>query len=184
VKPVGSVVAETRQVGDQHLTVFSADQELRRQILGSAEQVDVDHHGCPTRAVVRPTPGPADLDPASLSVCIYSQDTGISALTWSGTVPQPRARAYAQAVTGARDDGGDACRTPTGRWIALRLAGDGGTRWDVVNLDCARIQLAGGGAADLTPRTVESWAYAGATAYVSAPPGHRDLERYFRAPSS
>jgi hypothetical protein len=184
VRTVGSVVAETRGVGDQHVTVFSADQDLRRQILGSAEQVDVDDHGCPTRPVVRPTPGPGDLEPTSLSVCVYSQDTGIATLMWSGTVPQSRARAYADAVTAAGGDRALACRTPAGRWIALGLAGEGGTRWDVVNLGCAGIQLAGGEAAPLTAKTVESWAYAGATAYVSAPPGHGQLEQYFRAPSS
>jgi hypothetical protein len=184
VKPVGSVVAETRGVGGQHVTVFSADQDLRRQILGSAEQVDVDGHGCPTRPVVRPTRGPGDLEASSLSVCVYSQDTGIATLMWSGSVPQPRAQAYAAAVSAAGYDGARACRTPTGRWIALGLAGDGGTRWDLVNLGCARIQLAGGDAAPLTSDTVESWAYAGVTAYVSAPPGHGELEPYFRAPSS
>jgi hypothetical protein len=182
VKPVGAVVAETREVADQHLTVFSADHDLRRKILGSAEQVDVDTNGCPARPVVRPSPGPGDLEPTSLSVCVYSQDTGIATLMWSGTVPQAGAQAYAEAVTAARDGGTRSCPTVTGRWVALRLAGDSGNRWDLVNLGCARIQLAGGGAAPLTSDTAEPWAYAGATAYVSAPSGHGELEPYFRAP--
>jgi DNA-binding CsgD family transcriptional regulator len=183
VKPGGSVVAETRGVGEQHVTVFSDDRDLRRQILGSAEQVDVDGHGCPTRPVVRPTRAPGDLEPTSMSVCIYSQDTGIATLMWSGTVPRPRALAYAEAVSAAGDDGTQACPTPTGRWVALRLAGEGGSRWDLVNLGCASIQLAGGGSAALTSDTVEPWAYAGATAYVSPPLGHGELEQYFQAPS-
>jgi hypothetical protein len=183
VKPVGSAVAETREVGGQHVTAFSADRDLRRRILGSAEQVAVDDSGCPTRPVVRPAPGPGDLEPTSLSVCLYSQDTGVTVLMWSGTVQRSRAQAYAEAVTAAADDGSRACRTPTGRWIALGLSADSGTRWDLVNLGCSRIQLAGGDAAPLTSDTVESWAYAGATAYVSPPAGRGELERYFRAPS-
>jgi hypothetical protein len=183
VKPVGSVVAETREVGDQRVTVFSDSRELRRQILGSAEQVDVDDHGCPTRPVVRPTRGPDDLEPAHLSVCVYSQDTGIATLMWSGTVPEPGALAYADAVAAAGDDGARACPTPTGRWVALGLAGESGRRWDLVNLGCARIERAGGHGAPLNSETVESWAYAGATAYLSAPPGHGELEQYFRAPA-
>ena len=36
VKNVGSVVAETRAIGGQHVTVFSRESALRRQILGTA----------------------------------------------------------------------------------------------------------------------------------------------------
>jgi hypothetical protein len=182
-QPVGSAMAETRAVAGQHLTVFSSDRDLRRQILGSAEEVDVDDNGCPTRPVVRPSRGPGDLEPASLSVCVYSQDTGTTALLWSGTVPQPGARAYADAITAARRGGAARCPTPSGRWVTLGLTGVSGTRWDLVNLRCARIQLGGGDAAPLASDTAEPWAYAGATAYLSAPPGHRALEPYFRAPS-
>jgi len=182
-QPVASGVAETRAVAGQHVTVFSADRDLRRQILGSAEEVDVDANGCPTRPVVRPSPDPGDLVPTSLSVCVYSQDTGAATLMWSGTVPQPRAQAYAEAVTAAGRGGASGCRTATGRWVALGLAGVSGTRWDLVNLGCARIQLDGGHTAPLASDTAEPWSYAGATAYLSAPPGHRGLEPYFRAPS-
>ena len=181
VRAVGPTVAETREVGDQHVTVFSHDSDLRRQILGSAEQVDVDANGCPTRAVVRPTPGPHDLEPVSLSVCVYSQDTGVATLLWSGSAPEAGARAYAGAVTDAADDTSGSCPTPTGSWVALGLAGDGGTRWDVANLGCARIQLADGGAA-LSPDTVAPWAYGGVTAYVSPPARSNELDDYFRAP--
>jgi hypothetical protein len=183
VKPVVSTVAETRVVGDQHVTVFSDDRDLRREILGTAEQVDVDANGCPTRPVVRPTTGPDRLEPASLSVCVYSQDTGVATLMWSGTVPESAARAYAEAVRGAAHDGLGACPTPTGRWVALGVSGDSGTRWDVANLGCDRIQLAGGGGAPLSRDTVESWAYGGATAYVSAPHGAPELAAYFAAPA-
>src|SRR5262249_52161420 len=54
VKSVGGVVAETRAVGSQHVTVFSTSSALRRQILGTATAVDTDANGCPTQAVVRP----------------------------------------------------------------------------------------------------------------------------------
>jgi hypothetical protein len=184
VKSLGSTTAETRQVGDQHVTVFSRDDDLRRQILGSAEQVDIDDHGCPTRPVVRPTTGPDGLEPASLSVCVYSQDTGVATLMWSGTVSQRGARDYADAVAGTAEDTPGGCPTPSGRWVALGLTGQGGTRWDVANLGCVRIQLAGGGVALLSPDTVGSWAYGGVTAYVSAPRGASDLDDYFTAPTA
>ena len=112
VKPTGSVVAETREIGDQHVTVFSDDRDLRRQILGTAEVVDVDSNGCPTEAVVRPTAGPDDLAPTSMSVCVYSQDTGVASLMWSGTVPERGAREYVAAVSDVTDDA-RACPVPT-----------------------------------------------------------------------
>ncbi|HEX4686875.1 MAG TPA: sigma factor-like helix-turn-helix DNA-binding protein [Nocardioides sp.] len=189
VKPLGGTVAETRQVGAQRVTAFSDDGDLRRQILGSAELVGVDGNGCPTNPVVRPEAGPDHLEPTSLSVCVYSQDTGVTSLFWSGKVPEPAAGAYAAAVA---HTSGDAtrqvsatrpCWTPTGRWVALGLTGAGGTRWDLVNLGCGRIQLAGGAEAALTPRTVQPWASGGATAYVSPPRGRRDLDRYLTGPA-
>jgi hypothetical protein len=53
----------------------------------------------------------------------------------------------------------------------------------VANLGCVRIQLAEGEGAPLSRDTVESWAYGGATAYVSAPQGAPDLAPYFTAPA-
>ncbi len=184
VEPMVSAVAETRQVGDQHVTVFSADGDLRRQILGSAEQVGVDANGCPTRAVVRPTAGPQNLRPDTLSVCIYSQDTGVATLMWSGALPDHEARVYADAVDATSKDVADTCPAPSGRWVALGLDGDGGTRWDVVNLGCARVQRAGGESARLTDGIVLPWAYGGVTAYISAPRAAPGLEPYFQAPTS
>ena len=178
-----SVVAETRQVGDQHVTVFSADGDLRRQILGSAEQVDVDANGCPTRAVTRPTAGPRDLRPGSLSVCIYSQDTGLATLMWSGALPDHAAQAYAAAVDDATAESAGSCPAPSGRWVALGLDGDAGTRWDLVNLGCTRIQRAGSPSAALNDSTVLPWAYGGATAYLSTPRAAPELASFFQAPS-
>lgn len=183
VESVGSTTAETRDVGGQHVTVFSGDPDLRRQVLGSAGRVDVDGNGCPARPVTRPTAGPHDVVPTSLSVCVYSQDTGVSTLMWSGTLPESAARAYAAAVGRTVAEAGGTCPTPGGRWAALGVRGDGGARWDVVNLACRRIQLARGDSAPLTVDTVESWARGGATAYLSAPRGARDLAGYFTAPS-
>jgi hypothetical protein len=184
VEPVGGTVAETRLVGHQHVTVFSLHQRLRRQILGSAELVDVDAHGCPTRPVTRATAGPVGLDPTSMSVCLYSQDTGVSTLMWSGSVPAREAQAYAVALDAATGDAADdECSPPTGRWVALGLHGDGGTRWDVVNLGCVRVQRAGGLSGSVTPATVLPWAYGGVTAYVSTPRTARRLEPYFQAPA-
>ena len=184
VKPVGPTVAETRQVGDQHVTAFSRDSDLRRQILGTAEQVDVDANGCPTRAVNRPTAGPRGLLPDSLSVCIYSQDTGVATLMWSGALPEHEALAYADAVDDATAEAGGHCSAPSGRWASLGLHGDGGTRWDVVNLECVRIQRSGGASAALTDATVLPWAYGGVRAYLSTPRGAPQLEPYFQAPAS
>jgi hypothetical protein len=169
--------------------VFSGDRDLRRQILGTAEEVDVDANGCPTRAVVRPTAGPRDLQPDSLSVCVYSQDTGVATLMWSGALPDHEAQLYDSAVAGAvdsvaREAADDPCPAPSGRWVALGLDGDGGTRWDLVNLTCARIQRAGGQSAELTEGTVLPWAYGGAKAYLSTPRAAPELERYFQAPGS
>ncbi|HET8664199.1 MAG TPA: sigma factor-like helix-turn-helix DNA-binding protein [Nocardioides sp.] len=184
VRPVGPVVAETRQVGDQHVTVFSDDRDLRRQILGSAETVDVDDNGCPTQAVTRPAAGSGDsAAPTSLSVCVYSQDTGVTTLMWSGTVPGSGARAYTGAVEAAADDAATTCSTPSGRWAAVGVRSDDDVRWDLVDLGCRRIRLAGGASAPLTPDTVKAWAYGGATAYLSAPRGTRALDTFFIAPS-
>src|SRR4051795_9318828 len=57
-RSLGSVVAETRAVGDQHVTVFSRHASLRRQVLGTAHVVDTDANGCPTHPVLRPVSGP------------------------------------------------------------------------------------------------------------------------------
>jgi hypothetical protein len=184
VKAVGGLVAETRAVGAQHLTVFSDDPTLRREILGSADQVGVDAHGCPTKAVTRPSAGPRDVAPgsvSSLSVCVYSQDTGESVLQYSETVNGDAAQEYADHAASAGTPGG-ACPTLQGRWVALGLHVAGGTRWDVVNLGCERIQLAGGGAAQLTPDTVRDWAVDGVRAYVTTPAGDHALDSFFRAP--
>jgi hypothetical protein len=68
--------------------------------------------------------------------------------------------------------------------VALGLEEQGGTRWDVVNLGCDRIETAGGRTAQLTTTTVREWAVGGVTAYVGAPRGgDRALAEYFRAPS-
>jgi DNA-binding CsgD family transcriptional regulator len=183
VKAVGGTVAETREVGGQRITAFSHNRDLRRQILGSAAQVDVDGNGCPTRAVTRPTAGSPSLRPTSLSVCVYSQDTGVATLMWSGALPQHEAQAYADVVEGVSNETTGSCPTPTARWVALGLEGDGDTRWDVVNLGCVRIQRAGGESAPLIQATVLPWAYGGATAYVSTPRKAPELEPYFQAPA-
>jgi Sigma-70, region 4 len=183
VKPVGGTVAETRAVGSQHVTVFAPEPSLRRQILGTVEQVDVDANGCPAQAVALPTAGPRHLVPERLSVCVYSQDTGVATLMYSGAVPAAGARAFSARLDGALTRGNAPCPTPSGRWVALGLRGQGGTRWDVVNLGCDRIVTADGRAAELTPETVRDWASGGVTAYVAAPRGgNRVLAEYFRAP--
>ncbi|HEY3530477.1 MAG TPA: sigma-70 region 4 domain-containing protein [Nocardioides sp.] len=183
-KGLGPTVAETRAVGDQHVTVFAPQPSLRRQILGTVEQVRVDHHGCPTAAVVRPSAGPRPPEPDSLSVCVYSQDTGVSTLMYSTAFPADAARRYA-AQEAAASTAGVSCATPSGRWVALGLTGDDDTSWDVVNPGCGRIESAGGRSAELTPETVRDWAVGGVTAYVS-PPAHGDpaLDRYFRTPTA
>jgi hypothetical protein len=171
VEDVGTVVAETRAVGGQHVTVFSRVSALRRQVLGTAQVVDTDANGCPRRAVQQATRGPAGLAPTSLSVCVYSQDSGASVLMWSARVDGRTAQRYADAVRGAGASGRACPGTPVGRWVALGLHGDGDdTRWDVVDLRCGAI-LRPGGTAPLTPETVAGWARDGVTAYAIAGPG-------------
>ncbi len=186
VKPLDAVVAETRAVGTQHVTVFSADTKLRREILGTATEVGVDGNGCPTRAVQSPIAGPTGLDPASLSVCVYSQDTGVPVLEWSGRVGAHGARAYVDAVGRAASATRGCTTTPSGQWVALGVHDSRrrGARWDVVNLACGRIVGAAGTESPLVPATVRDWATTGVTAYVAAPSvaGH-SLRGYFRQPA-
>ena len=169
VKNVGSVTAETRAIGGQHVTVFSRESALRRQILGTAEVVDVDGNGCPSHAVQQPSSGPPGLTPSSMSVCVYSQDTGRSVLMWSGRVDAPAAQTYADAVQQAGTAGPACTGTPSGRWVALGLHDGNGTRWDVVDLHCAAIKVTDR-AVPLTPATVSDWAREGVTAYAIAGP--------------
>jgi hypothetical protein len=182
LKGIGRVVAETRAIGDQHVTVFSADPRLRREILGSAEVVGTDANGCPTRAVQEPVRGPAGLEPSSLSVCVYSQDTGVPVLLWSGREDPAAARRYVDAVRG--HSAGTCTTPPQGQWVALGVAGDAGERWDVVNLGCARIVVADGSAAPLQPDTLAPWAHNAIRAYVSGPRhAAADVAPYFRSPT-
>jgi len=185
VKGLGSVVAETRAVGGQHVTVFSADSHLRREVLGTAEAVDTDANGCPTVAVQQPSPGPARLDPTSLSVCVYSQDTGVPVLLWSGREDAAAARSYVDAFGRASTDPAKPCaQTPNGQWVALGVSGGGEEkRWDVVNLDCSRIVGADRAEAPLMPATLDPWAHNAVKAYVSGPRSPTpEIAAYFRGP--
>jgi hypothetical protein len=184
VTSTGGNLAETRAVGEQHVTVFGRDASLRRQILGTAEEVDVDANGCPTRAVMTPTTGPRSLDPRSLSTCVYSQDTGVATLLYSGALPQGSAEGYVVHVDDAMTDGAADCPTPSGQWVALGVHGGDGTRWDILNLGCARIQAAGGQFVGLSQTTLRDWAVGGVTAYVGVPRGgDRVLDEYLGAPT-
>jgi hypothetical protein len=183
-KALGSTVAETRVVGAQHVTVFSPQPGLRRQILGTATEVDVDGNGCPTRAVAAPVAGPRGLTPDSLSVCVYSQDTGVSVLLYSTAVSAESAQEYAAHAGSAPAVRGSSCGTPSVRWVALGLHGADGTRWDVVDPACDGIRTGTGRTIGILPRTVGAWAVAGVAAYVSPPSGTEDsLDQYFRAPT-
>lgn len=181
VQDVGSTVAETRAVGGQHVTVFSLQPALRRQVLGTAHVVGTDADGCPARAVLQPADGPAQLRPDSMSVCVYSQDTGASVLLWSGLVGTVDAQAYADTFrTVSSDTEAVTCPSvPSRTWVALGLHGDGGTRWDLADLSCARLRGPGGAQASMTPATVRPWATGGVTAYVPAPAGAAGLLRTF-----
>jgi hypothetical protein len=182
-KGIGSVVAETRAIGGQHVTVFADQPSLRREILGTAEQVAVDAYGCPTAAVQQPRPATSSRAPTSLSVCVYSQDTGASVLLWSGRVGAADTRAYVAAVAQA-GSGSPGCRaTPSGRWVALGVHLGDRTRWDVVDLSCASIEVAGAGTVPMTGATVRTWARAGVTAYVPVPRGRPALDPYFHPAS-
>ena len=183
-KPLGPTVAETRAVGGQHVTAFSAQPALRRQILGTATEVAVDASGCPTRPVAAPAPGPHALEPSSLSVCVYSQDTGVSTLLYSTRVPAAAARAYAGRVAAASPARRSSCGTPSGRWVALGLRGAAGTRWDVVDLRCDAIRTGSRRAVHLTAGRVGPWAAGGVPAYVSPPlDGDHALDGLLRAPT-
>ena len=185
VKNVGPVLAETRAVGDQHVTVFAAKSALRRQILGTAEAVDVDANGCPTRAVQVPTAGSASSTPTST--------VGLRLLPGHGfdraDVVRPPRRSHRPGVRRRAAPGGPrpaprARSVPTGRWVALGLHGDGATRWDVVDLRCGAIERPGG-TVPLTPATVRDWARDGVTAYAVAPAGlPRSVAAYFHTGAS
>jgi hypothetical protein len=184
-KPLGSTVAETREVGGQHVTAFSAQPALRRQILGTAVRVGVDAPGCPTGPVAAPVSGPPDLEPSSLSVCVYSQDTGVSTLLYSLRVSAGPAQAYAGRVAATPRVPHSSCGTPSGRWVALGLQGPAGTRWDVVDLGCDVIRTGSGRTLELAPDVVRLWATAGIPAYVSPPlDGDPGLRRLLRAPTA
>ena len=169
VRTVGTVVAETRAVGDQHVTVFGRSSSLRRKILGTASAAAVDGNGCPARAVQQPQPGPAGLRPTSLSVCVYSEDSGAPELMWSGHLTEPAARGYVDAVSAA-GAASPCVGLPHGRWVALGIHGDAGTRWDVVDLGCGAIRGPEGTTA-LADTTVRTWARDGVTAYAPVPAG-------------
>lgn len=180
-RSVGRVVAETRAVGDQHVTVFSSHASLRRQVLRTAQFVDTDANGCPTHPVLRPAPGPAGQRPDSMSVCAYSQDSGTAVLLWSGSVPRQAAQEYADTVRREPVATRAACPSvPTGTWVALGLNGDGGTRWDLVDLACARIRATGDEQWPLTRATVRDWGGGGVAAYVPQPAqASDDLDGFF-----
>jgi hypothetical protein len=179
VRTVHGVAAETRVVGGQHVTVFSDTSSLRRQILGTARAVDVDGNGCPTLPVLQPDAGPRTLTPASLSVCVYSQDTGTAVLEWSGRIDRSGARSYDSAL-GSVDLEHTGCGVPSGQWVAIGVRGEGSdVRWDLAVPRCGAIETAAGDA-PLTTDTVRSWATGGVTAYVEAPL-NRSLAEWFRA---
>jgi hypothetical protein len=175
-------VAETRAVGTQHVTVFADSSQLRRQILGTAHTVGVDAYGCPTDGVQQPT-STSVTRPSAISVCVYSQDTGATALEWSGEVGADAARAYVDAIGSAGGTGpGDCGTNPSGQWVALGIHGSSGIRWDVVDLACGRV-LTGRDHVLLSAADVKPWALPGVRAYVfagTAVPG--DLRGLFHAP--
>ena len=74
----------------------------------------------------------------------------------------PSAEPYARAVRHAGPMRSACLSTPSGRWVALGLQGETGTRWDVVDLSCAAI-VGADGAAPLTSATVRDWARDGVT---------------------
>jgi hypothetical protein len=98
---------------------------------------------------------------------------------WSGRVDARTAQAYADAVQQA-GPARPCPGVPTGRWVALGLHGDGGSRWDVVDLQCGAIKRPDG-AVPLTRDTVRDWARDGVTAYaVASPRLPRAVAAYFR----
>lgn len=181
-KLLGAVVAETRIVAGQHVTAFSRDPQLRRQILGTAQQVDVDANGCPTQPVLTSVAGAGSAVPESLSVCVYSQDTGSSVLLWSAHQGSAAALAYTRAFASATAHGSSCAATPQGEWVALGIRdGRGGAeRWDLLDPRCSRL-VGHGSESTLTVGDVAPWAGGGTTAYVD-PPQQVDprVAAYFR----
>jgi hypothetical protein len=168
VRTVDRVVAETRAVGAQRVTVFSDRAGLRRQILGTVRAVTLDSNGCPTAPVLRASPGAPPASPTSLSVCVYSQDSGTARLEWSGRVSDVAARRYEADISSAATRR-DSCPTPSGQWVAIGVHGDGAAvRWDLAVPRCAAIET-GTGQAPMTVETVRDWAVGGVAAYVDGP---------------
>jgi hypothetical protein len=117
-----------------------------------------------------------------MSVCAYSQDSGTAVLLWSGEVSGQAAQGYADRVRRGSAATPVACPSvPSGTWVALGLHGDGGTRWDLVDLTCSRIRSTGAAQWPLTPAKVREWAGGGVAAYVPQPAtASSDLEGLFR----
>ena len=189
-------VAETVSVGDQQVTVFSRDAELRDSILGTAEKVDTDDNGCAADPVPMPAAAPGDFVPTSMSVCLYDVDeeTGSPTLVWSGEPGRPE-----RACLRRRDrklsrpppipTGPAVCPAPvSGSRSDCRDAGD--VRWDVLNFECSRIaSVRREDDGTLTPRegpvsesTVAPWAGGGVRAYAWGPSrgAGGKMDDYFR----
>lgn len=188
-------VAETVSVGDQQVTVFSRDAELRDSILGTAQPVDTDDNGCAADPVPMPAAAPGDFVPTSISVCVYDVDeeSGRPTLVWSGSRGARSARAYADAqeAEAATADPDRPCGVPdSGQWIALGLRDAGDVRWDVLNFECSRIasvrrESDGTLTAQEGPvseSTVAPWAGGGVRAYAWGPSrgAGGKMDDYFR----
>jgi hypothetical protein len=165
----GPVPAETRAVGDQHVTVFSGDASLRQRILATARQVAVDGNGCPTAPVAAPTAQHVRA-PLSLSVCVYGSAPAGPTLLYSERLPQLPAFTYARAVRRAPRPASSCGPGPGRTWVALGLTDTrpGRTRWDLVDLRCGLLSRAGDAPAlaSLTATVDDVWVGPGVTAYV------------------
>ena len=187
----GGYVRETIRVtrptpyGDGTVSVTTDDPELRRQILATAEAVDVDDHGCATGARWSDFPA-GDLregKPASLSVCLYDSQGSETTLLWSDRRAATEAVEYADQVEGSSalyDPDRFCTEEPEGQWMAIGVDhADGTTAWTAVVMDCSQIlwhYRAQGdphalAASPLGERTVAPWAVPAVRAYVVGPTG-------------
>ncbi|WP_067441121.1 hypothetical protein [Nocardioides jensenii] len=177
-------VRETVTVGNGTVTVTSDDAALRKQILGTAEAVDVDANGCDTNRSWSGIPdGQLDeVEPESLSVCSYETRRGKTTLIWSARRDADAATQYADVVkqSSANYDPVRLCtEQPDGDWLAIGVNGAGGkTAWTgVVMGECAQIlwhfraqgdptSLA---ASPVVPKTVSPWGGSEARSYTVGP---------------
>jgi hypothetical protein len=197
--PEGDVLSKsglhqtTIAVGSSRVTVATFDDEVRQQVLDSAQQVEEDAHGCPVAPQVqRGWPIDGFGEPQSLAVCVYQRDR--SSDPWERLWSTSLSRARANDLLAAAESAGPGrpCESrDSGSMVVLQALADdplgaGQARRDfVVRPDgCASLRQwrpEGESWLELTPALVRPWAVEGVSTYVWHFGLPRALDKYFRS---